>query len=75
MVPQDRSPERGSYCPWGLPHNFQFIKQKGGFPMPWYYIVALICVIVGPFDALYLHIKAQKRKEERKRREKDEKPN
>lgn len=43
--------------------------------MPWYYIVALICVIIGPFDALYLHIKNQKRKEERKRREKEEKSN
>ena len=37
--------------------------------MRWVYIVALICVIIGPFDALYMYIRAQKRKDELKRRE------
>ena len=38
--------------------------------MPWYVIVALICVIIAPFDALYLHIRAERRREAiRKKRE------
>lgn len=36
--------------------------------MKWYYIVLLICVIIGPFDALYMYIKAQRRKEALKKR-------
>lgn len=36
--------------------------------MRWYAIVALVCLIVAPFDALYLHIRADRRREERKRR-------
>lgn len=43
--------------------------------MPWYYIVALVCVVIAPFDALYLHIKAQKRREERRRKEQEESSN
>ena len=35
--------------------------------MPWYYIVLIVCIIIGPFDALYLYIKAQKRKEKSKK--------
>ena len=31
--------------------------------MPWYYIVLIVCLIVGPFDALYLHIRAERRRE------------
>ncbi len=31
--------------------------------MPWYAILALICVIIGPFDALYMYIKASRRRE------------
>lgn len=36
--------------------------------MKWYYIVLLVCVIIGPFDALYMYIKAQKRKDELKKK-------
>ena len=36
--------------------------------MPWYWIVILISVIVGPFDALYLYNKAKKRREEKERK-------
>ena len=41
--------------------------------MPWYYIVLLVCLVVGPFDALYLHIKAERRREQRRREEKEQK--
>ena len=40
--------------------------------MKWYYIVLLICVIIGPFDALYMYIKAQKRRDELKRRREEQ---
>ena len=36
--------------------------------MKWYWIVLLVCLVIGPFDALYVYIKAQKRRDERKRR-------
>ena len=36
--------------------------------MPWYYIVLLVCVIIAPFDALYMYIKAERRREELRRR-------
>ena len=39
--------------------------------MPWYGYLLLLCLIIGPFDALYLYIKAEKRREERKKRGKD----
>ena len=39
--------------------------------MPWYGYVLIACMVIGPFDALYLYIKAQKRRD-RLRREKDE---
>ncbi len=41
--------------------------------MKWYYIVLLICVIIGPFDALYMYIKAQRRKEALKKRRQERK--
>ena len=41
--------------------------------MPWYGIVLLICLVIGPFDALYVYIKAQKRKDELRRREEERK--
>lgn len=40
--------------------------------MPWYAIVCLICLVIAPFDALYMYIKAEKRRDARKKREKDE---
>lgn len=36
--------------------------------MPWYWIVLLVCLVIGPFDALYVYIKAQKRRDELKRK-------
>ncbi len=40
--------------------------------MPWYVIVALICAIIAPFDALYMYIKNEKRKDAlRRKREAD----
>ena len=41
--------------------------------MKWYYIVLLVCVIVGPFDALYMYIKSEKRREALKKKRKDDK--
>ena len=42
--------------------------------MPWYWIVALVCLVIGPFDALYLHIRAERRRDEirRKKQMKDQ---
>lgn len=42
--------------------------------MPWYGWLILACVVIGPFDALYVYIKSQKRRDElrRKREEKRE---
>ena len=31
--------------------------------MPWYGWLILVCVIIGPFDALYMYIKSEKRRE------------
>lgn len=40
----------------------------------WYWIALIVSLVIGPFDALYLYIKAQKRKEAlRKQREEEEK--
>lgn len=42
--------------------------------MPWYGILLIVCVVIGPFEALYQYIRAQKRRDEiRRRRERDEK--
>ena len=42
--------------------------------MYWYGILIIVCVVVGPFEALYQYIKAQKRRDElRRRREREEK--
>lgn len=40
----------------------------------WYYIVLLVCVIIGPFDALYMYIKAEKRKEALKKKRNKKQP-
>ena len=42
--------------------------EKGVEPMPWYWIALIVCLVIGPFDALYVYIKAQRRKEELKRK-------
>lgn len=40
--------------------------------MPWYVIALAICLVVGPFDALYLYIRSERRKERlRQARERD----
>ena len=36
--------------------------------MKWYYILVLVCVIIAPFDAFYMYIKSEKRKEALKRK-------
>ena len=38
--------------------------------LPWYVIAALVCAAIAPFDALYMYIKNEKRKEARKDKEK-----
>ena len=45
------------------------VRLNGGevSTMPWYWIVALVCFIIAPFDALYMHIKADRRREALKR--------
>ena len=43
--------------------------------MPWYWIALIVCLVIGPFDALYLYIKAQKRKEAMKRKKEEPKTN
>ena len=40
--------------------------------LPWYWIALLVCLVIGPFDALYMYIKAQKRRDELKRRREEE---
>ena len=37
--------------------------------VPWYWIVLIISVIVGPFDAIYLYNKARQRRERKKKDE------
>lgn len=39
--------------------------------MPWYVIAALVCAVIAPFDALYMYIRNERRKEELKRKKKD----
>ena len=34
--------------------------------MPWYVIAAIVCAVIAPFDALYMYIKNERRKEARK---------
>ena len=41
--------------------------------MKWYYIVLLVCVIIAPFDALYMYIKAEKRREALKKKKRESK--
>ncbi len=33
--------------------------------MPWYVIAAIVCAVIAPFDALYMYIKNERRKEAR----------
>ena len=41
--------------------------------MPWYGWLILLCVIIGPFDALYLYIKSERRRDAlRKKRDPSE---
>lgn len=44
------------------------------YEMPWYLIALLVCAVIAPFDALYVYIKSERRKEElrRRNREKEE---
>lgn len=39
--------------------------------MKWYYVVLLVCVIIAPFDALYMYIKAERRRDALKKRKHD----
>ena len=41
--------------------------------MKWYYILLLVCLVIGPFDALYMYIKAEKRRDALKKRRHQEK--
>ena len=36
--------------------------------MPWYGWFLLVCLVIGPFDALYLYIRNNKRKDQNKHR-------
>lgn len=36
--------------------------------MPWYLVALLVCAVIAPFDALYVYIKSERRKEEMKRK-------
>jgi len=40
--------------------------------MPWYGILLIACLVIGPFDALYMYIKAQKRRDEIRKKENGE---
>ena len=40
--------------------------------MPWYVIAAIVCAVIAPFDALYMYIKNERRKEARKGKRKRE---
>ena len=39
--------------------------------MPWYVILALVSIVIAPFDALYMYIKASRRKEKMKERQEE----
>ena len=36
--------------------------------MPWYGWLILACVVIGPFDALYVYIKSERRRDAIRRR-------
>ena len=40
--------------------------------MKWVYILLLVCLVIGPFDAMYMYIKAQKRRDALKKRKQEE---
>ena len=42
--------------------------------MPWYAVVAIICLIIAPFDALYVYIKASRRKEKERQQSSGDTP-
>ena len=46
-------------------------ERDGGDVVRWYVIVALVCMVIAPFDALYMHIKANKRREALRRQEEE----
>ena len=43
--------------------------------MKWLYIALLVCVVIAPFDALYVYIKSEKRKDALKKKKKDRSEN
>jgi len=43
--------------------------------MKWLYIALLVCVVIAPFDALYVYIKSEKRKDALKKKEKNRSEN
>ena len=47
-------------------------ETTGGGGVRWYWIALLVCLVIGPFDALYVYIKAQKRRDELKRRREEQ---
>ena len=42
--------------------------------VPWYMWVFLACMVIAPFDALYLYIKAERRRDRLRRRQGDASP-
>ena len=40
--------------------------------MKWYYILLLLCLVIGPFDAMYMYVKAQKRRDALKKRKQED---
>ena len=42
--------------------------------MRWLIIAALLCAAIAPFDALYMYIRADRRRQELKRREREKHP-
>ena len=41
--------------------------------MKWYYIVLIVSAIIAPFDALYMYIKSEKRRDALKKRKRESK--
>ena len=41
--------------------------------MPWYWLVIILSLVIGPFDALYLLNKAWKKQKDRQKREENPK--
>ena len=49
-------------------------RGKEGIGLPWYGWLMLAALIIGPFDALYLYIKAGKRRKRQREADASEKP-